>query len=446
MSSMTHETQDFKTTSSIANHILAFDAWLETMHGSNGYGGPIAHWWENCLEFTGAGLDWRYEGIILAYLNLYTKTDDAQWLTKAKHAANDLIRGQLPTGLFRNSQYELNPYPAGTPHEAACDHGLLQLAAVLKAKNDDEWSVYADAATKNIHEFQIRWLWGDADSVFFDNLSKTSFVANKSATLCEALFKHADITGDDALVQQYALPTLEMILKLQIQEGELRGAICQSSASGKQVEWFFPYYIGRCVSGLITAYEWTHDERYLVAAQHATDFMMRWRYEDGSFPQIIYAPHQMNRYPQWIAGVGDILRVFERMNSVGNTSYTLEPSLQWLLAGHDVTGAIRTAHGFASHMTQRKPRKLPEFRDLLPVVGWADKAFRFLTSQLPDGSDLASKPTLQAFETQCLVRGNVATYYENDTEISLRRKNKLIYRWQKGQEWADTCAPELLWK
>ncbi len=34
-----------------------------------GYGGPVVHWWNHSLAYQGAGLDWRYEGIIDGYLS-----------------------------------------------------------------------------------------------------------------------------------------------------------------------------------------------------------------------------------------------------------------------------------------------------------------------------------------------------------------------------------------
>ena len=48
----------------LGSAVANLDAWLDTMRSPDGYGGPVAHWWQNCLQFTGAGLDWRYEGII----------------------------------------------------------------------------------------------------------------------------------------------------------------------------------------------------------------------------------------------------------------------------------------------------------------------------------------------------------------------------------------------
>src|SRR5690554_1264599 len=101
--------------------VARLEAWLETMRGPGGYTGPVAHWWQNCLFYTGPGLDWRYEGIITGYLTLYERTGETRWLSKACRAGDDVLDGQLPSGHFAGSCFELNPYTAGTPHEAACD-------------------------------------------------------------------------------------------------------------------------------------------------------------------------------------------------------------------------------------------------------------------------------------------------------------------------------------
>ena len=59
--------------SDLSARVARIDAWLETMRGSAskgcaaGYGGPVVHWWRQCLLYTGPGLDWRYEGIIAGY-------------------------------------------------------------------------------------------------------------------------------------------------------------------------------------------------------------------------------------------------------------------------------------------------------------------------------------------------------------------------------------------
>ena len=47
------------------------ERWPETMRDPDGYGGPVIQVWQQCLHYAGAGLDWRYEGIITGYLQLH---------------------------------------------------------------------------------------------------------------------------------------------------------------------------------------------------------------------------------------------------------------------------------------------------------------------------------------------------------------------------------------
>ena len=199
-------------------------------------------------------------------------------------------------------------------------------------------------------------------------------------------------------------------------------------------------------------------------------FILRWRYEDGSFPQVVYPSGRVNRYPQWVAAVGDILRAMALLKAYGH-EVDPEPTRSWLLQGQEPSGAFRTAWGFASQATQRPPGPLPEFRDLLPVCGWNDKAFRYLTEEYGSGgvweqeskgvgshtkngkrnTEHASRNTQYAIrimqhEVDCFWRDQRLRYCEDESAIELRRGNDVLYRWQKGSDWAGICAPELWWK
>nr|MBC7245832.1 hypothetical protein [Chloroflexota bacterium] len=456
----------------LGSAVVNLDAWLETMRGPDGYGGPVAHWWQNCLQFTGAGLDWRYEGIIIGYLNLYHQTGEESWLAKARQAGDDLVQGQLPNGNFRHSSFELNPYSGGTPHEAACDLALLLLAETLREEGDVTWRTYLATAERNLRSYYISVLWDEERRTFRDHPSIPSFVPNKSATLSEVLTKMAQLSGDSTWAESYAQPVWDAILAHQVCGGPLDGAIYQYGQNGKPVPKFFPYYIARCVPGLVVGYEWTRDERYLDAAWRAMAFVLRWRYDDGSFPQVIYSGGRVNRYPQWIAAVGDILRAMALLQAYGFDADP-QPTRLWLLQGQQPSGAFRTAWGFASQITQRPSGPLPEFRDLLPVCGWNDKAFRYLTEEL--GSEEAKEQRRKVakgpghrgrkkrktekvtrntehalhttpYETPCLLRGQRMHYREDKRTIELQRGSDVLYRWLKGAPWAEICASELLWK
>jgi uncharacterized protein YyaL (SSP411 family) len=413
----------------IIETVAGLASWLETMRGPDGYGGPVVHWWQNCLQFTGAGLDWRYEGIIIGYVNLYDKTGNPLWLDRAKQAGDDLLRGQTENGSFHNSSFELNPYPGGTPHEAAAALGLLHLYE--QCEDDD----YLHAAERCLREFYIGVLWDEAGRVFHDGVGMQTFVPNKAATLCEALFKLADLTNDDTLITDFVVPTLDRIVNHQTHSG----GIFQYSEKDRPVKWYFPYYISRCVPALLAGYDRTGEQRYCHAARSAVEFILKWREPDGSLPQVIYQGDRINRYPQWIAASGDVARALSHFDDCDTA-----PTVRWMLRGVRASGGIATARGFEMQASQRKPQELPEFRDVLPVVGWVDKAFRYLTDLLPKGCTLPQF-TPEEITMNCRLRGIRMQYRENDSLIELGDRNRVVYRWHKGQPWAEICDLDLLW-
>jgi hypothetical protein len=362
--------------------VAGLDSWLDSMRQPGGYGGPVAHWWQDCLDYTGPGLDWRYEGIITGYLNLWAATGEDQWLAKARRAGDDLLDGQLPSGNFRNSCFEQNPNTGGTPHEAACDLALLRLAEALRSTGSPECDRYAEAAEWNLKGYFIDHLWDPVQCSFRDHLTTPSFVSNKACTLVEALFALSRYRRVAKWAEEYALLSLDAVLAHQVSGGKLDGAICQNSFENRKIEKFFPYYIARCLPALIQGYEWSGEERFADAARRAAGFILRYRYIDGSFPQVVYPLGQVNRYPQWVAGAGDVLRALDLCRRLGIT-YDEGPTLQWLLAGRRADGAFRTGVGFGKAVPGDKNAGM---RDSLAVVGWNDKAFRFLTGLLLSGA------------------------------------------------------------
>ena len=141
---------------------------------------------------------------------------------------------------------------------------------------------------------------------------------------------------------------------------------------------FFPYYIVRCVPGLLAGYALSHEARYAEAARQAAQFVARTRYPDGSFPQVIYPGEKVNRYPQWIAGAGDIARALSMARQAG-VEFDEATTLGWLLKGRRADGGFHTAQGFGR---ATPGGRRDDSRDGLSVCGWADKAFRYLTSRV----------------------------------------------------------------
>lgn len=415
------------------------EAWLDTMRGLEGYGGPVAHWWQQGLVYTGTGRDWRYEGIIIGYSQLWQRTGEERWLRKAKRAGNDLVTGQLADGHFAASAFELNPASAGTPHEAAADVGLLYLARALHHCGDADWATYLACAERNLHRFYLDQLWDEETRSFRDSPRAASFVPNKAATACDALFLLAEITGEPAWVERYALPTLDRLLTHQVRgNGRLDGAIAQNSSGERRVEKYFPLYIARCVPALLSGYRWTDEQRYAEGALRAMRFIARYVHPDGSLPAVVYANKQVNRYPGWIAACGDVLRAAEELRPLGFDA-DFAAIERRLLGGQDATGGVQTASGFGAQAGGR-PGTLPDLRDVLRVVGWCDKAFRYWSGQIGGTLPVGKSACL---ETECVFQGRTLLLTEAPDLLEAREARASVrYRWRKGQPWPELASPD----
>ena len=426
------------TPSEVDMALARLDAWLETMRGPRGYGGPVVHWWQQCLLYTGPGLDWRYEGIITGYLSLWERSGDGRWLQKARRAGDDLLAGQLDGGHFAASAFELNPATAGTPHEAACDAGLLLLALALRKAGDASWEQYAGVAERNLRAFYVEELWDPETQSFGDSPGVPSFVPNKAATACEAFFLLAELRGEASWVERYALPTLRRITAYQVRDGgRLDGAIVQNSIGTKRVEKYLPLYMARCVPALLRGHGWTGEEKYADCALRAMRFVARWAQSDGSLPAVVYPNRRVNRYPSWIAPLGDVLRAADLARPYGFDG-DLDAARRRLLAGLDASGGIQTATGFAAQAGGRPPAR-PDVRDLLHIVGWCAAAFRYLAAHA--GPELPRGAQSHPFEATCTFCGRRMRLRETDEELVVSHQGRVGYRWRKGELWARVAEP-----
>jgi hypothetical protein len=434
--SLTDESRAVATETELHATIKLMDAWLDTMRGPEGYGGPVVHWWQDCLDFGWPGMDWRYEGIISGYLNLYKASGNPCWLHKAKRAGDDLVRAQLPSGNYPRSSFEANPCSGGTPHEAACDVGLLLLAAELAKQGDARWADYWQTAERNLRGYLIGVLWDGLNRYFWNSPRDPTFVPNKAATIVEAILARISLTGDSIPLEGFIVLTLDKIVSCQIMARghPLDGAIDQAWRGARGSGHYFPFYIARCIPALVQGHDYTEERRYLRAARAAMRFLLRGRLPDGSFPQVIYANGRINRYPQWISAAGDILRAMDLVAGRG-MEIDADATLGWLLAGFLPTGGMRTARGFASVVSQRRPG-IPEFRDLLPVCGWVDKAFRYLTDRKTRYFP-ANPVNPGEFECECVFREQSMRYREDAKVIECWQGENLRYRWRKGTGWAE---------
>jgi hypothetical protein len=422
---------DAERAAKIVDAVGRLDGWLESMRSAWGYAGPIVHWWESCLIYCGPMLDWRYEGILSGYVRLYEATGQLLWLERARTAAHDIVRGQLPDGSYRNSSFQFGAMERGTPHEAAVDVGLLLLARMLRTVGDPSFGHYVEVAERNLDEYHLKRLWNG--SSFRDQTWSETVVANKNATTIEALLLLEELTGRD--LSSFILSAAELILKAQVRTPGPRfgGTVHLGTDADALVIGF---YTARCVSTLIQLFERFGDHRYDHAASDAVDFLIS-QTTAGGVSFGYYKDGRPITNPTWISPAGEVLRALllaARHRTVPQR--VLDQLIDLLLEAQLPSGGIPTARGVARRGLGGQPPIEPEFRDVIPVVGWCDKAFRAL-ALLVNGPVSSMAPC--STDVRCTWKASSCRYREEVDYMCLERENdgKILYRWRKGEAYPE---------
>lgn len=427
----TNTAQTNTTQTNTAQALVNLDAWLETMRQPGGYGGPVAHWWQNRYGYTGPGLDWRYEGLLDGYANLQAKRPEGRWLSRLHCAAADLITGQRNDGSYPASRFEINPGTLGTPHEAAASLGLLH---ALPHYEDEVKAAVLQVSRRNLENL-IAKLWDGRG--FNDRPGVRGRVPNKLATLAQVLLTYTEATGDRRYVP-YARAALEDVLRFQIQGGRRAGAVHQYAPDAAHGDGrFFPFYAARCVPPLVFAATFFAEPRYQDAAERIVAFIDRTMNPGGSWPQIVYlgghwAGERRAEWPRWVAGTADLLLAYVALGRP-----VPERALERLLHSQLVSGGFPTAEGFAGQVSQRPVAGPPDFRDVTPVVGWNDKVFKLLALLLDAHTPLPAASVAE-LELPVTVEGVSASFYEGPHAMQIRGPQDVFYSWSKDRPWAHT--------
>jgi hypothetical protein len=423
------------TCESLPLAVANLDSWLETMRSPSGYGGPISHWWESNFLYTAPLYDWRYEGIIDGYRELYLRTGQEVHLGRALQAADDLLPHLLHDGRFRNSSFQFGPVRGGTPHEAAIDAALLKLVRTLRDHKLGTHKLgtgekYLELAHNNLESYWFGTLWNGQG--FHDQPYNTALVANKHGTLLEALLDYEILTGVDCSL--YIQACVEVVSSAQVKEGAQKGGTVHRGIGPSKLA--IPIYTARAMNGLLSYYLVKGDERVRETIELAVPFMERLLTDKG-IAWGIYASGQVCLNPQMIAGAGDVLRFFYRLHEHGlvDTSESMKRLTHLLLAQQQPGGGLPTAWGF-SHKGLGGEATGLELRDVLPVVGWVDKTFRAFCLLLPETT--LPPAQIASYERAVSWSGKRYTFTETASSITLTdERGKTRYAWHKGARSPD---------
>ena len=410
----------------VAQALTNLDAWLQTMRQPGGFGGPVAHWWRHSLLYAGPGLDWRYEGILCGYAELYRKTGREVWLHRVREAAGDLLDGQRVGGGLMASEFEINPGTLGTPHEAAAVLGLLDSVDCLTPGERGRVLGLCEAVLDHL----IAELWDEELRGFNDRPGIRGRVPNKLATLGEALLRFVLVTGEQRYLV-YARACLDDVVHYQA--AGAGGAIHQYAPDADLGDGrFFPYYNARCIPGLLAGADAFSDERYAFTAARAAAFI-RGTLAENRWPQIVYAGGKDVRWPSWVAGSADILRALHLVGDDVLEHGAMERLLRSQLPG----GGFPTAEGFALRDRGRASGKTADWLDILPVCGWNDKALRLLAALLSADAPVCAV-TGKTAEIEVQFYGMAAIFHEDRDALSVRVKERTVVHWRKDEPWLET--------
>ncbi len=416
----------------IALVLAGIDAWLEGMRGPDGYTGPIAHWWETNLRFTGPIFDWRYEGIIDGYRTLYLKTGNPGFLHRAERAADDVLAAQLPDGRFSSSSFQFGPVPGGTPHEAGIDAALLLLAKTMRQQDLNGYERYQASAQANLEQYWFGVLWDGRG--FMDQPYNPVLVANKHATLLEALLVYGELLGRS--FEEYTAACLRVIRSAYVPSGPQAGGIVHLGIGPSRLA--VSIYTARTMNGVLSYYLHDGDPSLPPFLQGAVSFLEKLLTSSG-VAWGVYGSGETALNPQMIAGAGDVLRFLLRAAAAGIDTGTVADRLgRTLLVSQLPSGGLPTARGFVAKGLARSPRTV-ELRDILPVAGWVDKTFRALTAWLPEGSQLPAA-VVRPYGVKVAWRGRVVEFREDGAQFEvIDQRGKPVYVWRKGTRAPQIC-------
>ena len=397
-------------------------AWLQTMKQPGGYAGPVTHYWSDSLTYTGPGTDWRYEGLIPAYISLYRKTKQAIFKTRAIECGEFILHAQCDDGSFQNSAFEANPSfkYSGTPHEAAVCNALFELAQFLR-KEKMPFQKYENAALKNIENVHLAQFWDDKRKTFLQfqksrlQQKNNLIVPNKIATTCEALLHAYDATRKNTYLHT-TLRASESILEYQ-DKSEWNGGIYQSDMHDKII----PFYTARCIPVLVNLFERTKEEKYLDAALNAGMYVKKHQRADGFFSFGENMNDEASPGPFFIAGAGDIGRALQSLSPYKKIS--IASIIEALISSQRKNGAFPT---------KEESKELPSWKDQLGAVGLNDKALRFLSENMNE-KDVKEVVEIPSTEEKCCE----GVFRETSELISIvdpHRNEK--YHWNKHEIFA----------
>lgn len=408
----------------------ALESWLETLHGAGGYYGPAVGMRGTALSWCGPAHDWRWEGLLDGWVARHCRTAEPVYLDRIEQAFRDLHPAQLADGSFRNSCFELNPCEGGMPHEPAVIAAVLRAGRYLREQGRAWPEGTATMVERFVEERLIKALWNKTLRTF-NNWLQSDFELYSPpavASAVEVLLAYGDLTGTTERWAPYVADAAESLLKSQFRDGPLAGALPVSSADRASAS---PFLAARCLPALTLLQGRTGDARFSEACDALAGFVKRGFRPEGGIVCMVYAGRPNRAAPLYTGATAGTLLALDRTARMEEAQ--MNAQVDWLLSRQSDAGGFDTAVGFGQGLPQRDP---PDWRDALPVCGWAAMAYALLAHRVAESTvpQAAGAPVRRAVA----VRGRRAEMTEDADTLAIRCGAEPVFIWRKR-----TLSPEV---
>jgi hypothetical protein len=418
------------TNDTIEAAVGRLEGWLATMGGPDGYYGPVVGLRGVSMAWCGIGHDWRWEGLLDGWTTLHRRTQDAVYLERMDAALNALKSAQLANGTFCNSYFENNPFEGGMPYEPALMAAVVRTLQYMKEIAHPWPDGTAEMVERFVEQRLIKELWNKVLKTF-NNWMQSDFERYSPpavAAIVETLYGYAKLTASSERLAPYLEGAANSLLASQFRDGSRAGALPLSNQEGSDVS---PCMAARALPAFALMQQHTGDVRFAAAGDALACFVSNSLLPDGGISYMAYARRPPRTAPLFVGATADTLRSLERAGRVD--AAVMRTQLTWLLSHQTASGAFDTAVGFDDG---RGGRRQPDWRDVIPVCGWADKVYGLLAG-------LVEKPVSIVSGGQVCrnvrVRGEEAVFMEDNESMTLRSKKTEWFVWRKRTVCPSAC-------
>lgn len=405
-------------------------AWLDTMRTGTGHGGPVVGLRGVSMACCMAGFDWRWEGLLDGWIELHRRTGEPVWLDRMDEALRTIASAQLANGTFRNSCFEFNPFEGGMPHEPAMIAAALRARARLVSEGRTPPAAFDEAVARFVSERLVRELWSKLLRTF-KNWMQSDFercTPSAVAAAVEVLDAWTAISGDTHAHDAHLEGAGASLLAAQLRQGPAAGGFPSTHPGPASAN---PYLSARILPALERLFARTNDARYSECALRAADFLRRHARPGGGFPFLVHTDRPATAAPVFVGATAGVLVALHRAGQAG--AVPEDPHIRFVLAHQSSAGGFDTAEGFDA-----RRGAAPDWRDVVPVCGWADKIHHLLA--ILGGHPAGGGPTGRV-SRPVRVRGGDALYEEDDGRMRISAGDRVFLEWHKGRPWAAGTLP-----